>query len=222
MLYGGDGSQLMANILGLAVIVGWSGGASAVVFSLLRSWNLLRLSEEREDEGMDDNEVRGSSYNSFVCVTLCVLPRATLQLMLQLSLFSFSIRTFVLVVFSSLVTFYTRSSCLLYRQDESSGVELARSSPPMGIAELEAAAGGGGGGTASASKRKKNKAAAEGKSESEASESSSLSGGRGGGGRSGGGGGRGGGSGRGKTPKSGMLGAKREANFGKNSDEDTL
>lgn len=67
VLYGGDGSQLMANIVGLAVIVGWSGGASTAVFSFLRNMDWLRLSEEREDEGTDDNEVR-------------VLPHCTLKL----------------------------------------------------------------------------------------------------------------------------------------------
>jgi len=71
VLYGGDGSQLMANIVGLAVIVGWSGGASAAVFSLLRNMGWLRLSEEREDEGMDDNEVG-------------VWPRCTLKIVVSL------------------------------------------------------------------------------------------------------------------------------------------
>ena len=56
VFYGGDGSMLAANITMLLAIIAWTGTCSTFVFGILYKLNLLRVSEEVEDEGMDISE----------------------------------------------------------------------------------------------------------------------------------------------------------------------
>jgi ammonia channel protein AmtB len=53
VLYGGDGSQLAANGLGLGIILLWVSLTSALGFGALKSCGVLRVPEQLEDESMD-------------------------------------------------------------------------------------------------------------------------------------------------------------------------
>jgi Amt family ammonium transporter len=56
LFYGGAGNQLAANLLFVLFVAAWTGGWSLVVFGALKSKDLLRVSSDVEDEGMDSSE----------------------------------------------------------------------------------------------------------------------------------------------------------------------
>jgi len=55
-LFYGGGEQLVASLIFIAFVLGWSGGCSAIVFGVLKVTGLLRIPPEMEEEGMDSSE----------------------------------------------------------------------------------------------------------------------------------------------------------------------
>ena len=63
LFYGGDGNQFGANIVFTLFVLAWTGAWSLVVFTALKTFGVLRVSTEVEDEGMDSSE-HGASKKS--------------------------------------------------------------------------------------------------------------------------------------------------------------
>eukprot|EP00966_Prymnesium_polylepis_P159404 3684062-Prymnesium_polylepis.1 len=58
----GDGAPLVAGLVFCLADIGWTGGLSAIMFGTLKVANLLRVSAEVEDAGMDISKHGGSAY----------------------------------------------------------------------------------------------------------------------------------------------------------------
>jgi len=59
LFYGGDGGSMTAAIGCVGVIISWVGGTMGILFGVLKAANLLRVSDEVEDAGMDDSKHGG-------------------------------------------------------------------------------------------------------------------------------------------------------------------
>jgi len=63
IFYGGNGTLLGVQIVGLLVIVAWTSSVALVMFMILKKAGFLRVSEAMEDEGMDTSKHGGQAYN---------------------------------------------------------------------------------------------------------------------------------------------------------------
>lgn len=63
VFYGGDGSMLGAQIVGVICIFLWVGGLLGLFFLALKKMNMLRTSPEEEQLGLDESKHGGSAYN---------------------------------------------------------------------------------------------------------------------------------------------------------------
>merc|ERR1719159_463741 len=57
------GDAVAANLAEVAFVIAWSGGMSAIVFGALRAAGLLRISEDTEMQGMDQECASPTGYN---------------------------------------------------------------------------------------------------------------------------------------------------------------
>jgi Amt family ammonium transporter len=53
VFYGGDGSQLGANLVLALVVIAWVGGISTIIFGVSSKLGLLRIKSEKENFGLD-------------------------------------------------------------------------------------------------------------------------------------------------------------------------
>ena len=63
IFYGDDGNQLGVQLLAIVVICTWTAALSAITFNLLKRINILRISREEEERGMDIVEHGGNAYH---------------------------------------------------------------------------------------------------------------------------------------------------------------
>lgn len=63
VFYGGDGSLLGAQVVGVICIFLWVGGLLGLFFLALKKMNMLRTSPEEEQLGLDESKHGGSAYN---------------------------------------------------------------------------------------------------------------------------------------------------------------
>ena len=62
-LFSGGGATLLGiQVMGIVILLTWSGLCSALVFTLLKTVGLLRVSQETEDAGLDIHEHGGAAY----------------------------------------------------------------------------------------------------------------------------------------------------------------
>jgi len=59
LFYGGDGGSFIAALGCIGTIIAWVGGTMAVLFGILKAANLLRVTEDVENAGMDDSKHGG-------------------------------------------------------------------------------------------------------------------------------------------------------------------
>ncbi|KAJ1459203.1 ammonium transporter AmtB-like domain-containing protein, partial [Pelagophyceae sp. CCMP2097] len=59
LFFGGDGGSMVAALGCIGTIACWVGGTTSCLFGVLKMANLLRVSEEVEDMGMDDSKHGG-------------------------------------------------------------------------------------------------------------------------------------------------------------------
>lgn len=63
VFYGGDGSQLGVQIVCMLAFAAWTCGLSGILFFTLSKLNMLRVSAEEEEEGLDVSHHGGSAYD---------------------------------------------------------------------------------------------------------------------------------------------------------------
>merc|ERR1712070_276485 len=63
IFYGAGPTQLGIQLLGIFCIVSWSMANSALVFGLLKSMQMLRVSEDDEKKGLDESHHGGAAYD---------------------------------------------------------------------------------------------------------------------------------------------------------------
>jgi len=63
-LFYGNGDLLGAGIIFLLADIAWTGGLSAMMFMGLKMANVLRVSPDVEDAGLDVSKHGGSAYES--------------------------------------------------------------------------------------------------------------------------------------------------------------
>jgi Amt family ammonium transporter len=66
LFYGGGGSQLMAQALGVVSVFAWAFGTGLVLFYVIKGTVGLRVSAEEEREGLDYGEHGNEAYHGFV------------------------------------------------------------------------------------------------------------------------------------------------------------
>jgi len=62
-LYGGGGKQLGIQIVGTLSIAAWTCATSGLMFFILKKMNILRVSKEDEQMGLDESHHGGAAYN---------------------------------------------------------------------------------------------------------------------------------------------------------------
>jgi len=63
LFYGGNGTLLGVQIIGLLLILVWTGSTAFVMFFTMKKAGILRVSEEMEETGMDTSKHGGKAYN---------------------------------------------------------------------------------------------------------------------------------------------------------------
>lgn len=66
LFYGGDGSQLWAQFIGVAAVFAWTVVASGLLFGVIKYTIGLRVSEDEELDGLDQGEHGYEAYHGFV------------------------------------------------------------------------------------------------------------------------------------------------------------
>ena len=64
LFYGGDGTLFGCQLLGIVVLAAWSASFNSLILSLLKGYGWLRISEENEKRGIDQNLCDGESVDT--------------------------------------------------------------------------------------------------------------------------------------------------------------